>query len=82
MTRQEIIDRLTKAKNKPERAALYADSYLEYLAAQENIDRNGAIVSDARTGGAVPNPFLAVRDKAFARLEALHKAGVRAGDLW
>jgi phage terminase small subunit len=82
MTRGEVMDTLLKAKNKPERAALYCDSFLEYKAAQENIDRNGAIVSDARTGGAVPNPFLAVRDKAFARLEALHKAGVRSSDLW
>lgn len=34
------------------------------------------------TGAPVPNPYLAVRDKAFARLESLHKTGVKAPALW
>ena len=80
--RAAIVAVLLAAKNKPEKAGLYADSYLEYQEAQENISRNGSVVSDSRTGAAVQNPYLPVRDKAFARLEALHKAGVRAADLW
>ena len=53
-----------------------------YRAAQDNIDKNGSIVADPRSGAAVPNPFLTARDKAFARLESLHKAGVKASVLW
>jgi hypothetical protein len=53
-----------------------------HAAAQKNIDDNGAIVADPRTGSPIPNPYLQVRDKAFARLETLHKAGVRAPGLW
>jgi phage terminase small subunit len=82
MTRAEVYKALVAARNKPEKAALYADSFIEYREAQANIEKNGSIVADARTGAAVPNPFLAVRDKAFARLEALHKAGVKASVLW
>lgn len=54
----------------------------EYTAAQANIEANGAIVADPRTGSPIQNPYLVVRDKAFARLENLHKAGVRAPGLW
>ncbi len=82
MIRDAVIAELLKAKNRPEKAGLYADSLLEYRAAQENIEKNGAIVADPRTGAAVQNPFLVVRDKAFARLESLHKAGVKASSLW
>jgi phage terminase small subunit len=82
MTREETVKALLKANNRPEKAGLYADSFIEYRAAQDNIDKNGSIVADPRTGAAVPNPFLTVRDKAFARLESLHKAGVKASVLW
>ena len=51
-------------------------------AAQANVEVNGAIVADPRTGSPIQNPYLVVRDKAFARLENLHKAGVRAPGLW
>jgi len=80
--RAAVMACLLAAKNKPEKASLYADSYLEYQEAQKNIAGNGSIVSDPRTGAPVPNPYLVVRDKAFARLESLHKAGVKAGDLY
>lgn len=80
--REAVVRCLIAAKTRPENARLYADSYIEYRHAQSNIDRLGAVVSDPRTGAAIPNPFTSVRDRAFARLMALHKAGVKAGDLW
>ena len=82
MEKVEILKILAKAKVSPERATLYADAFVEYTAAQANVDANGAIVADPRTGSPIQNPYLVVRDKAFARLENLHKAGVRAPGLW
>ncbi len=80
--RASVVRVLRAAKVRPEKAALYADSFIEYQEAQANIRKNGSIVADARSGAAIQNPYLAVRDKAFARLEALHKAGVKASELW
>ena len=81
--RQAIIDHLMKEpRARREKAALYADAYLEYKEAQKNIAANGSIVADPRTGAPIQNPYLPVRDKAFARLEQLHKAGVKAPGLW
>ena len=82
MDKVTILKILAKAKVAPQRASLYAHAYAEYIAAQENIETNGAIVADPRTGSPIQNPYLVVRDKAFARLENLHKAGVKANGLW
>jgi len=80
--RGAVLAWLVAAKNRPEKASLYADAFLEYREAQANIATNGAVVADARTGVAIENPFLKVRDRAFARLESMHRAGVRASGLW
>jgi hypothetical protein len=78
-----VVSYLVGGGVKPERAALYADSYLEYRIAQDNIRRLGSVVADARTGAAAQNPYLAVRDKAFARLESMHKTrGLDVSGLW
>lgn len=68
--------------NRPEKASLYADVYAEYRIAQKNIRELGAVVSDGRTGAAAANPYQASNDKAFSKLEILHKAGVKTGELW
>lgn len=80
--RESVVKCLIESKARSEKACLYADSFLEYREAQANITKNGSIVADPRTGAAVPNPYLCVRDKAFARLESLHKSGVNASKLW
>lgn len=82
MEKVKVLAILAKSNVPAQRAALYADAFLEYRQAQENIESNGSIVADPRTGAPVPNPYLAVRDKAFARLESLHKTGVKAPALW
>jgi phage terminase small subunit len=80
--RAAVLKALLAAANRPAQAALYADTFVEYQEAMVNIRENGAIVADARTGAAIQNPYLVVRDKAFARLELLHKAKVKADALW
>lgn len=82
LNRHAVLACLMKGNNRADKASLYADSFVEYQEAQANIRENGSIVSDPRTGAPVVNPYLTVRDKAFARLEALHKGGVKAGDLY
>lgn len=82
MDKITILKILAQAKVLPQRARLYADAFLEYTAAQAKIESDGTIVADPRTGSPIQNPYLAVRDKAFSRLENLHKAGVKAAGLW
>jgi phage terminase small subunit len=82
MEKVEVLSILAKAKLSRQRAVLYADAFLEYREAQQNIEKNGSIVADPRTGAPVSNPYLTIRDKAFARLEQMHKCGVNADALW
>lgn len=82
----EAIDRsaairiLTDGGASRDQAALYADAFLEYIAASENIDRNGLVVGHPRTGNPMENPYLAVRDRALRKLQCMRH--VNAGDLW
>ena len=82
MTRAEVVAILTAAGNRPETCALYADAFMEYHAAQENIERNGSIVADPRTAAPIQNPYIPVRDKAFARLVKLQAERAKVSALW
>ncbi len=75
--RGSVVAALLAGGCKPNQAGLYADAYCEYHEAQDNIRRMGAVVANGRTGAAEQNPYLPVRDRAFARLEALHKSGIK-----
>jgi phage terminase small subunit len=65
---------------RPDEIARYADAYLTYQEAQENIDRNGAIVAHPRTGAPIENPYLKVRKSAGDVLTQLKR--IRATTLW
>jgi len=78
-----VVAALVSVGMKPEKASLYADAYGEYRMAQENIRRLGPIVADPRTGSAASNPYLNVRDKAFQRLEKMHRSrAINVSFLW
>lgn len=47
---------------------VYVDAFLEYRAAQANIDANGTIVFHPRTGSPIDNPYLKVRNQAAAAM--------------
>jgi phage terminase small subunit len=73
MTRNDIISTL-RADNPKARAdllAIYADAFIEYLTAQQNIAKNGSIVFHPQTGSPMENPFLAVRDRASKKLQGI-----------
>ena len=80
MTRDQIIDALVERGAKRDRAVMYADSFVEYREAQQNILENGVIVLHPRTANPVENPYLTVRDRAMKRLAGLR--GVKADFLW
>jgi len=45
--------------------AMYADAYMDYQEAIENIRKNGNIVLHPRTGAPVDNPYAAVKKRAI-----------------
>jgi phage terminase small subunit len=71
MERETIIAALEGLGVRRDRATMYADCYLEYRTASENIARNGVIVAHPRTAAPLQNPYLAVRDKALAKLSLM-----------
>jgi phage terminase small subunit len=80
MTKAEIIAALMDKEVPKARATLYADAFLEYREATENIEKNGVIVTHPRNGNPIENPYLAIRDRAARKLEALKR--VPADFLW
>jgi len=84
MTRQQVVDILTAAVKFQGQAAkiqMYADSYMSYQAAVENIRKNGDIVFHPRTGAPIENPYCGVRSRAMTEI---NKIGSMAGSdaLW
>ena len=78
--RTGIIARLVEQGLRADVAGLYADAFLEYREASENIAERGAMVLHPRTANPIENPYLKIRDRAFAKLRKL--SGVKAGWLW
>ena len=70
VTRDEVVA-LLRRDNPGARAdevALYADCFLDYQEAVNNIRDNGNIVVHPRTGAPIDNPYLKVKAQAMAGL--------------
>jgi hypothetical protein len=80
MTKDVIIAVLEKNGNRKDLCVQYADAYLEYQEASENIERNGLIVQHPRTTNPIDNPYAAVRDRALKKLQGMR--GVKSEGLW
>ena len=80
MTKQKIIELLEKNGNRKDICVQYADAYLEYQEATENIDKNGLIVQHPRTMNPIDNPYMGVRDRALKKLQAFR--GIKSNGLW
>lgn len=79
-TREEVIAVLVAGGARRDRAALYADAYLEYHEASANIAERGAMVLHPRTMNPIENPYLQIRDRALGKLRRLR---IRAAEgLW
>lgn len=82
VNKSEALARLIANGNRPDLAAQYVDAYCEYKEAMDNIERNGAICSDPRTGKPIENPFVRIRDAAFRKLRSKALARVKSDGLW
>jgi phage terminase small subunit len=80
MTRQQIIKQLVKNGAPRDQATLYADWFLEYREACQNIEKNGIIVSHPRTANPIKNPYLEIRDNAAKKMAAMRR--LKADFLW
>lgn len=79
LTRDEVVSALVERGVKRDRAVMYADQYVAYQAASANIAEFGTIIKNPRTGQAMPNPYLKVRDDAQRTLTRLR---IDAAFLW
>lgn len=79
LTRDEVVSALVGRGVKRDRAVMYADQYVAYQAASANIAEFGTIIKNPRTGQAMPNPYLKVRDDAQRTLTRLR---IDAAFLW
>lgn len=61
-------------------AGQYADAFLEYIEASNNILIQGAMVLHPRTANPIENPYLKIRDRALVKLRSMR--GVKAEWLW
>lgn len=79
----EVLASLEQANPETPRARLifYADCFCEYAEATDNIERNGVIVANPRTGAPMQNPYLSVREKAMAKLKPMMK-NIKGDALW
>lgn len=78
--RREMIDALVAAGVGRDRAVMYVDAFAEYREASANIAKNGLIVEHPRTRAPLVNPYVAIRDRALAKLSRMGR--VPAGFLW
>ncbi len=78
--RDGIIAALIARGTRKDKACLYADAFLAYQEANQNIIENGCIVLHPRTAAPVENPYLRLRERALKQLLALKNA--KAEFLW
>jgi len=81
-SRAEAIAALRAAGVSADVAELYADAWVEWREAVDNIAANGSIVAHPRSGAPIENPYLKVRDRAFDRLERMRRWRVPVAVLW
>lgn len=79
-SRADIIDTITANGIRRELASQYADAYLEYREASNNLEANGTMVLHPRTASPIENPYLKIRDRALQKLQKMRE--VRADFLW
>ena len=80
LVKADVVELLIQHKVRIDVANQYADAFLEYMKATRNVDEYGVIIKHPRTGNPIENPYLAIRDRALKKLQAMKS--VRADYLW
>ena len=81
MNRDEIVEKLLQQNPKAgsDKIAMYADAFLTYKEANDNIQKNGAICAHPKTGAPIDNPYLRVRQQMQS---VLAKIKLKTDGLW
>ena len=66
-------------RGRPDDIAIYADAFLDYAEASDNIAKNGNVVLQPRTGTPIENPYIKVKAQAIS---TIRKIRLKVGDLW
>jgi len=61
--------------------AMYADCFVDYQEAQQNIEKNGNIVLHPRTGQPIENPYIKVKTNAMNQIRKITSLR-RVAALW
>lgn len=83
MKRDEVVS-ILRRDNPAARAddvAMYADCFMDYREASENIEKNGNIVAHPRTGSPIENPYIKVKANAMNQLRKITRLR-KVGALW
>ena len=78
--RERVLATLLKNGNRRDVARLYCDAYCEYFESMGNIEKNGSVCANPRTGAPMDNPYLKVRDRA--RVQLARMKDVKTKGLW
>ncbi len=83
MNRDEVLTVLRRDNPgaRADEIAMYADCFLDYQEAQENITKNGNIVAHPRTGSPIENPYIKVKASAMNQLRKITRLR-KVGALW
>ena len=83
MTRDEVVVVLRRDNPgaRADEVAMYADCFMDYREAQENITKNGNIVAHPRTGAPIENPYIKVKANAMNQLRKITRIKM-ADALW
>jgi phage terminase small subunit len=75
MTREEVCAILWRDNpaSRADEVAMYADCFLDYREAQDNIAKNGNVVAHPRTGSPIDNPYIKVKAAAMSSLRKLNR---------
>ena len=60
---------------------MYADCFMDYKEAADNIAKNGNIVAHPRTGSPIENPYIKVKAAAMNQLRKMGRLK-NVGSLW
>lgn len=82
LSKEEIVRLLIEKNpyNRVDEICIYANAYLEYMEAVENIEKNGSIVAHPRTGVPLENPYLKIKTNASRVLRSINLKNL--DELW
>jgi hypothetical protein len=80
LVKADVVQLLIEHGVRIDLANQYGDAFLEYMKSTRNVDEFGVIIKHPRTGNPIENSYLAIRDRALKKLQAMRN--VKADYLW